>query len=167
MIARLYYTCNWAEWCSYRMVTDALNLVRPAIEWMNEERFFKSFIDSCRTLPSWLPVESFCCVKRRLSLLIPQGDDVNATSSNRLKQMFWINTWQCEFPWKSSHKDQMYIYMRVFIFICLYIPGIDICIDMYNNRSLFFRVIFEVRQELVSPSLCFTKQVEVHPRELE
>lgn len=61
----------------------------------------------------------------------------------------------------------MYIYMCVSIFICLYIPEIDICVDMCNKRSLSLRVTFEVGQELVSPSLCLTKQVEIHPRELE
>jgi len=57
--------------------------------------------------------------------------------------------------------------MCMSIFICLDIREIDICIDMCNNRSLFFRGTFEVGQELVSPSFCLTKQVEIYPRKLE
>lgn len=50
------------------------------------------------------------------------------------------------------------ICMCVSVFISLCIPEMDICIDMYTNRSLFFRMTFEVGQELVSASLCLTKQ---------
>lgn len=59
------------------------------------------------------------------------------------------------------------IFICVSVFICLYVTEIDTHTDIYNNRSLFFRVTFEVGRKLVSPLLCLTKQVEIHPRELD
>lgn len=61
----------------------------------------------------------------------------------------------------------MYIYMSVSVFICLHIPALGICVDIYSNGSLFFRVTPEVGRELVSPLLCLTKRIEIRLRELE